>query len=159
MPDSDTEGASDVLFGVMVKSHQVNRTEMKDLLWTRGYRLSDLQFNMVVHRVRERLRTEVRLEFVPDARRDGWLVRATNQQKIRRGQKFAQTGLLKQQRAVRILQTVNQSELTGNRRQIFTSTLEKTQQAATRSHHALVLEERESRPTVCERPSDPRKSK
>ena len=151
--------ADDLIDKVMSEATRVNRHEMKVQLGERGYRMNEAQFGLLVHRVRERLRDALRIEFVPDSSRGGWLVRANARQKIRRGQNFARAGLRKQMRAVEVLRGVNPADLSDGNRNILASTIEKTQHAATRAHHALVLEGREQRPTVCERPSDPRRSK
>lgn len=115
--------------------------------------LTDQQFGLVVHEVRERLRRQLHVEFiVPRGGRPGYYVRANDVQKLNRSRQFSRTAKRKHVRAYDVACAVNPDGLPDNQRRSAQATQERLARDAVRSG----LKSSEL-PTTCDIPEMPRR--
>jgi len=122
-------------------------------------KLSPARFGLVVWKAKERLRKEKSIEFVPVAKdpieNRGVFIRATEDQKLRRGKAFAKTSLRKTKRALDVLDAVEPSALSLDKQADLSFSKEKIGNAYVRASQEMAL----TRPPVevCEVPDVPRR--
>lgn len=87
---------------------------------------SDREFGLALHDARERLRDEMRLEFVCPKGQPGVLTRATSKQKLARGVQFRGTAVKKLKRATRVLSAADASDLSSDDAQRLRMAQDKT---------------------------------
>jgi hypothetical protein len=116
--------------------------------------LSDQEFGLALHDARERLRDELRIEFIPDHK--GSYVRATEKQKVARMHQFRRTSVKKIKRSVRVGEAVITEDLPLNDRINFQRAKERHDRAAIQTEALLDLRKPlVNEPTV--RPENPRR--
>jgi hypothetical protein len=120
--------------------------------------LSDQEFGLALHDARERLRAECQVEYISQAAsHPGFYFRASEEQKLNRGRRFAFTALRKQIRAGNVLEAVNADGLAPSRRTTLLHARDRIGMAAVRAAQAMGL--RRGVPTVCEVPEVPRRTR
>ena len=104
----------------------------KSTLRERCGECSDREFGLALHDARERLRDEMRLEFLCPKGQPGVLTRATSKQKLARGVQFRGTAVKKLKRATRVLGAADATDLSSDDAQRLQMAQDRTSQMVTR---------------------------
>lgn len=140
----------DEIFGFLLATMAYEEAEVRAQF---GSGLSEVQFGKALWLAKERAREQASIEFIPRGDGGGF-VRATDLQKLRRGQQFHRTGIVKMKRSLRVLDKVDPDGLSTEHRQQLARAVERQGRATLRAEQEASL--RKPPVTVCETPKVPR---
>lgn len=151
---SSTDRSSfDLKASLLARLLSVQSYTMLDLKACFQGKSSDAEFGLALWDAREQVREDVGIEFISHS--DGVFVRATDAQKLRRGQAFWRTGLRKQKRSLKVLDAVEVANLSSDERLAWERARERQGRATLRAEQEASL--RKPPVTVCEVPRVPKR--